>query len=166
MKGGSFAERQTAAFSTLYKKGFTMDKLIFLCTGNTCRSPMAEGFFRALGGEEKTGLSADSAGLYTSDGLPASENAVTAAGELGADISAHRSKVLTPELAREAKYLVCMTGSQYDNLCAALPDCADKVFTLAPGDISDPFGGDLETYRRAASEIKAAVESIIGRLAK
>lgn len=143
-----------------------MDKLIFLCTGNTCRSPMAEGFFRALGGEEKTGLSADSAGLYTSDGLPASENAVTAAGELGADISAHRSKALTPELAREAKYLVCMTGSQYDNLCAALPNCADKVFTLAPGDISDPFGGDLEIYRRAASEIKAAVESIIGRLAK
>ena len=59
-----------------------------------------------------------------------------------------------------------MTGSQYDNLCAALPNCADKVFTLAPGDISDPFGGDLETYRRAASEIKVAVESIIGRLAK
>lgn len=104
---------------------------------------MAEGFFRALGGEEKTGLSADSAGLYTSDGLPASENAVTAAGELGADISAHRSKALTPELAREAKYLVCMTGSQYDNLCAALPDCADKVFTLAPGDISDPFGENM-----------------------
>ena len=122
---------------------------------------MAEGFFRALGGEEKTGLSADSAGFYTSDGLPASENAVTAAGELGADISAHRSKALTPELAREAKYLVCMTGSQYDNLCAALPDCADKVFTLTPTDVSDPFGGDLEIYRRAAAEIKAGVQSII-----
>lgn len=49
-----------------------MDKIVFICTGNTCRSPMAEGFFRALGGEEKTGLAALSAGMYTSDDLPAS----------------------------------------------------------------------------------------------
>ena len=89
-----------------------MDKIVFICTGNTCRSPMAEGFFRALGGEEKTGLAALSAGMYTSDGLPASGNAVTAAAELGADITSHRSRMLTPELAREAKYLVCMTGAQ------------------------------------------------------
>ena len=129
-----------------------MDKIVFICTGNTCRSPMAEGFFRALGGEEKTGL-------------PASGNAVTAAAELGADNTSHRSRMLTPELAREAKYLVCMTGAQYDNLCAAFPDCADKVFTLTPADVSDPFGGDLEIYRRAAAEIKAGVQSIIGRLA-
>ena len=120
-----------------------MDKIVFICTGNTCRSPMAEGFFRALGGEEKTGLAALSAGMYTSDGLPASGTAVTAAAELGADITSHRSRMLTPELAREAKYLVCMTGAQYDNLCAAFPDCADKVFTLTPADVSDPFGGDL-----------------------
>ena len=112
-----------------------MDQIVFICTGNTCRSPMAEGFFRALGGEEKTGLAALSAGMYTSDGLPASGNAVTAAAELGADITSHRSRMLTPELAREAKYLVCMTGAQYDNLCAALPDCADKVFTLTPADV-------------------------------
>ena len=142
-----------------------MDLIVFICTGNTCRSPMAEGFFRALGGEEKTGLAALSAGMYTSDGLPASGNAVTAAAELGADITSHRSRMLTPELAREAKYLVCMTGAQYDNLCAAFPDCADKVFTLTPADVSDPFGGDLEIYRRAAAEIKAGVQSIIGRLA-
>ena len=52
-----------------------MEQIIFICTGNTCRSPMAEGLFRAHNGEEKTGLTAASAGLYTENGLPASANA-------------------------------------------------------------------------------------------
>lgn len=143
-----------------------MDKIVFICTGNTCRSPMAEGFFRALGGEEKTGLAALSAGMYTSDGLPASGNAVTAAAELGADITSHRSRMLTPELAREAKYLVCMTGAHYDRLCELFPDCADKIFTLLPEDISDPFGGDLATYRRSAAEIDKGVQAIIESLSR
>lgn len=141
-----------------------MDNIIFICTGNTCRSPMAEGLFRAHGGEEQTGLTAASAGLFTQDGVLASENAITAAKELGADISAHRSRMLTPEMAQNARYLVCMTGAHYDRLCELFPDCADKVFTLLPTDISDPFGGDLETYRRAAAQIDEGVRSIIGRL--
>ena len=143
-----------------------MDKIVFICTGNTCRSPMAEGFFRALGGEEKTGLAALSAGMYTSDGLPASGNAVTAAAELGADITSHHSRMLTPELAREAKYLVCMTGAHYDRLCELFPDCADKIFTLLPEDISDPFGGDLATYRRSAAEIDKGVQAVIESLSR
>ena len=141
-----------------------MDHIIFICTGNTCRSPMAEGLFRAHGGEEQTGLAAASAGLFTQDGLPASDNAVTAAKELGADISAHRSRMLTHDMAQSARYLVCMTGAHYDRVCELFPDCADKVFTLTQRDVSDPFGGDLDTYRRAAAEIDAGVRSIIGRL--
>lgn len=141
-----------------------MDHIIFICTGNTCRSPMAEGLFRAHGGEQETGLAAASAGLFTQDGLPASDNAVTAAKELGADISAHRSRMLTHEMAQSARYLVCMTGAHYDRVCELFPDCADKVFTLTQRDVSDPFGGDLETYRRAAAEIDEGVRSIIGRL--
>lgn len=141
-----------------------MDNIIFICTGNTCRSPMAEGLFRAHGGEEKTGLAAASAGLFTQDGIPASDNAVTAAKELGVDISAHRSRMLTHEMAQSARYLVCMTGAHYDRVCEMFPDCADKVFTLTQRDVSDPFGGDLDTYRRAASEIDAGVRSIIERL--
>lgn len=141
-----------------------MDHIIFICTGNTCRSPMAEGLFRAHGGEQETGLAAASAGLFTQDGLPASDNAVTAAKELGADISAHRSRVLTHDMAQSARYLVCMTGAHYDRVCELFPDCADKVFTLTQRDVSDPFGGDLDTYRRAAAEIDEGVRSIIGRL--
>lgn len=143
-----------------------MDEIVFVCTGNTCRSPMAEGLFRARGGEKKTGLRAVSAGLFTQDGLPASGNAVQAAAELGADIAPHRSRRLTPEIARQARYLVCMTGAHYDSLCAMLPDCTGKIFTLLPEDVSDPFGGDLETYRRAAGEIDRGVQAIIERLSR
>lgn len=141
-----------------------MDEILFICTGNTCRSPMAEGLFRARGGEKKTGLRAASAGLFTQDGLPASGNAVKAAAERGADIAAHRSRRLTPQLAQGARYLVCMTGAHYDSLCALLPDQADKIFTLLPEDVSDPFGGDLETYRRAAAEIDRGVQAVITQL--
>lgn len=141
-----------------------MDKIVFLCTGNTCRSPMAEGFFKALGGEEKTGLQAESAGLYTTDGLPASENAIIAAKEHGADISGHHSRQLTDEIVGGAKYLVCMTGAHYDRLVAAFPQAEDRIFMLAGKDISDPFGGDLEIYRHAAEEIYNGVSALIARL--
>ena len=72
--------------------------------------------------------------------------------------------MLTHEMAQSARYLVCMTGAHYDRVCELFPDCADKVFTLTQRDVSDPFGGDLDTYRRAASEIDEGVRSIIGRL--
>ena len=59
-----------------------------------------------------------------------------------------------------------MSNTQYDNLCAALPDCADNVFTLLPEDISDPFGGDLATYRRSAAEIDKGVQAVIESLSR
>lgn len=143
-----------------------MEQIIFVCTGNTCRSPMCAGFFRARGGEKRLGVQASSAGLFTTDGLPASKNAVIAAGELGADISAHRSRQLTAEMLDKVKYLVCMTGAHYDRLVEQYPQYEDKIFTLASTDISDPFGGDLTVYRHAARQIDEAVARLIDGLEK
>ena len=143
-----------------------MEELIFVCTGNTCRSPMAEGLFRALDGEARTGLHASSAGLFAHEGLPASEYAEQAAQELGADLSGHRARQLTPELARQARYLVCMTAAHYDRLVQAMPWAQEKVFTRAPHDVADPFGGTLETYRACAAQLADDVRTLIGNLEK
>lgn len=143
-----------------------MDKIVFICTGNTCRSPMAEGLFKALNGEQKTGLEAISAGIFTNNGMSASENAVIVAKELGADISNHKSQMLNGNIVNDAKYLVCMTGAHYDQILLKFPNVSDKLFTLSPTDIDDPFGGNIDEYRSCATQIKSAVESIIERLSK
>ena len=143
-----------------------MDKIVFICTGNTCRSPMAEGLFKALNGEQKTGLEAISAGIFTNNGMSASENAVIAAKELGADISNHKSQMLNGDIVNDAKYLVCMTGAHYDQILLKFPNVSDKLFTLSPTDINDPFGGNIDEYRSCSMQIKSAVESIIERLSK
>lgn len=141
-----------------------MSDIIFICTGNTCRSPMAEGLFRAHDGERQTGLSASSAGLFTVDGMPASAYAIEAARELNADITEHRSRPLTQDMVQCAKYLVCMTGAHYDMLCEQYPQAKDKIFTLLPEDVSDPFGASLEVYRFAAAQIDKGVQSVITQL--
>ena len=143
-----------------------MDKIDFICTGNTCRSPMAEGLFKALNGEQKTGLEAVSAGIFTNNGMPASENAVIVSKELGADISNHKSQMLNGDIVNDAKYLVCMTGAHYDQILLKFPNVSYKLFTLLPTDIDHPFGGNIDEYRSCATQIKSAVESIIERLSK
>lgn len=141
-----------------------MNEIVFICTGNTCRSPMAEALFRARGGPARTGLIPASAGLFAHDGLPASDYAVQAAGELGGALSGHQARQLTPEIVTQAKYLVCMTAAHYDRLLALYPQAEDKLFTLAACDMADPFGGGLAVYRQSAGEIDRAVEALIENL--
>lgn len=143
-----------------------MKQIVFVCTGNTCRSPMAEGLFRAMDGQERTGLCAQSAGLFAYDGLPASEHAVLAAKEYGADLTAHHARQLTEQMVQDAAYLVCMTAAHYDRLLEKFPWAEDKVFTLAAEDVSDPFGGTLETYRACVAQLHKCVTALIENLEK
>ena len=136
-----------------------MKTIIFVCTGNTCRSPMAQGLFRVLA--EKYGLrdvECTSCGLAAYTGMPVTANAVRAAAEFGADISAHRARALTEYLLSEGDLFVCMTQHHADLLRKYLP--AEKICVLGGG-IADPYGGELEDYRNCAAQIYAALETMI-----
>lgn len=144
-----------------------MKKLIFVCTGNTCRSPMAEGLLKHLLGPD-CGWEISSAGVCAGNGFPASPNAVAAMREKGIDISAHCSTHLSPELIEGAALLVTMTRGHRDAILAIAPESAGKVFLLksfgiaqCAADIYDPVGEALDVYRRVRDEIDAALPDLI-----
>lgn len=128
--------------------------VLFVCTGNTCRSPMAEGFFNSI-----YGSGAKSAGIYTEDGAAPSENAVKAMKKYGIDISEHKAKQISPEDIINADKIYAMTTRHAAILKEIFPEKADNIFILGNG-IPDPFGGDEELYLKCAEEIKKFVSEI------
>lgn len=135
--------------------------IVFVCTGNICRSPMAEGLFKKLLEERgREDITCSSAGLAAPEGSPASINAKIAAQELGVDISEHRSRLLTRAIARDADMIVCMTREHYDVLNSIIPE--EKLYILGGG-IDDPYGCDLEVYRACAEKIKNSLPVLFDR---
>jgi len=142
-----------------------MKTILFVCTGNICRSPMAEAFFNYYTG--KTDLfRAISAGIGTIDGQPASPNAIQAMQQVGIDISNHRSRQITAELVTQADFIIGMTQGHIDAINMLYPQSAEKTFVLCEfidnlkpfeRDIADPIGGNLETYIRCRDQIKEGV---------
>lgn len=139
-------------------------KILFICSGNTCRSPVAEGLFNLLAQRQGLDAVAGSAGLFAAEGEEANPNAVRAAAELGADISGHNAKQVTVEQIKIADSIFTMTRSQAASLKSALPLYADKISPIGESDVSDPFGGGIDTYRQTAVEIKNLIENIISEL--
>ena len=132
------------------------DNIIFVCTGNTCRSPMC-----AAVAHDKYGVNADSRGL-AADGSPVSENAVAALSEKGYSCAENRpSRQLTAEDAEKADLIVTVTPAHAQIIRNALPQYEKKIRTM-PLPISDPYGGDLPVYRRCLSDIEAALDLLFG----
>src|SRR5580692_5668082 len=146
-----------------------MKTILFVCTGNVCRSPMAEGIFRHVM-KGRRDINVMSAGIGAMDGQPPSPYAVQAVRELGIDISRQRSRQLTPELVQQADYIFGMTHSHVDTIFLLYPKAAEKTFLLREfddtldifeKDISDPIGGSYEVYLNCRDQIEQGIASIM-----
>lgn len=141
-------------------------KILFVCTGNTCRSAMAAAMLNDIAVKNDLDVLIDSAGVFAEIGAKATDEAVKAMAARGIDLSGHRTKPLTDELINAADIILVMTGAHKQLIASMAPD---KVYTLMEyagedGDISDPFGGDDEEYEQTAAEIYDALVDIAEKL--
>ena len=148
-------------------------KILLVCTGNICRSPLAAALLqRALAERGIEGIDVSSAGTGAWDGAPVSEGAYLVGLERGLDLSAHRARLLTRELVEQADLILTMARhhrARVDELGGE-----GRVFVLGEyagregdeAEVSDPFGGDLEVYRDTSVELQALIEAAVGRIVK
>jgi protein-tyrosine phosphatase len=166
LRSGFYSQTELEALSQV--------KFLFVCTGNTCRSPMAEGIFRKYLAEKlqsnideigKMGYKVNSAGIMGSVGFPASAEAVAACAAMGVDIKAHRNKALSKELIEESDIIFAMERIHRDRVIALDSKAAEKCLLLAGNTgIPDPMGHPQRFYSNCAKLIERVVQIRIGEL--
>ncbi len=149
-----------------------MKNVLFICTGNTCRSPMAEAIFNKLCKDRNLDMHAGSAGVATVDGLPAAKNAIDTMASLGIDISSHKARFLPNVKLSNYDLFVTMNYDQA-TLVESLGVQRNmiKVLEREPVDkydieigIADPFGGDMLAYKKCAEDLKVTIAELIKTL--
>lgn len=145
-----------------------MYKIVYVCTGNTCRSPMAEGILKKnLAESRRRDVHVLSAGIGTLDGYPATPTAVSTAAKHGIDISEHHSRRLTAKLFQEVDLVFALADNHYEFM-RNFPD-ADKKLFMVKGfplqeladqehSVDDPLGGTSEEYEETFKEIEREIE--------
>ncbi len=166
LRSGAYSIRDISDMSTV--------NILFVCTGNTCRSPLAEGICRSLIAEKincnvddlnEKGYNILSAGLIASARSPASVGSVEAAKEIGIDISAHRSRPINCETVKKCDFVFAMTAGHLEEIKRLCPECTDKCYRLnESADVPDPVGGSLDVYVKVREMIIKAVKKRIGEI--
>lgn len=141
-------------------------KLLFVCTGNTCRSPMAQGLAKHCFQDK---IDVISAGISAQAGDEASRHTVKVLQEKGIDISGHRAVRLTREMVAAADLVLTMTKAQQSYLSALYPEFSGKIRCLGDWhspekEIPDPWGGPVEQYRRCAREIEKMLQDLASEI--
>jgi protein-tyrosine-phosphatase len=138
-----------------------VERLLIVCTGNTCRSPMAA----ALARKYMPDTEVISAGTATTTGLPASIGAMDAMQQMGLSIDDHSSRPVNKYLLEEADLILTMTENHKKAILDFMPEVADKVFTLGEFtgtniDIPDPFGLSVEEYLKCAKDLEILIKEV------
>ena len=134
-----------------------MKTIIFICTGNTCRSPMAEALFKQKIENKGYDFEVLSRGLSVIEGQPAAENAVEAVKEYGGNLTAHRATTLKKEELESADLLVCMTD-EHKRILTSIGISDSKIEVLG---VADPYMCDLAAYRECAKSIKVKLDKVL-----
>ncbi|SFE61537.1 protein-tyrosine phosphatase [Alteribacillus iranensis] len=143
--------------------------ILFVCTGNTCRSPLAEALLRS---KATDGVEVKSAGVYAMPDMPASDGTMDVLKEKGIELD-HKSQPVTKELVDWADLVLTMTKSHHETTVQLYPEAADKIFTIKEfaaditgpeGDITDPIGGSAEMYRKTAEELEPLIDAVLEKI--